>query len=101
MTVAWHRPEYDIMHILKPLSSRSRLYFALSWILELTVRMIFLKELRSLTLLNVDTCHILFSPPDPTAASYPASRLQFSPTPPFTFYDASQSAGYSCPSDDS
>lgn len=101
MTVAWHRPEYDIMHILRPLSSRSRLYFLFSWILELTVRMSFLKKLCSLTLLNVDICNILFSAPDPAAASYPASRLQFSPTPPFTFYDASQSTGYSCPSDDS
>lgn len=37
MAIAWHRPEFDIMHVLQPMSSRSRIYFAFAGTLELIV----------------------------------------------------------------
>jgi hypothetical protein len=62
MALAWYRPELDLLHILEPVSSRSRLYFALSLTLEFVVRIIFLEGLHYLIPLAVDIGDVLLRP---------------------------------------
>lgn len=73
MALAWSRPELALLHTLAPVSSWTRLYFALSLTLEFIVRIMFFEGLHYLILLAVDIGDILLCPQDPAAASYPAS----------------------------
>ncbi|KAF9462097.1 Ima1 N-terminal domain-containing protein [Collybia nuda] len=80
VVVAWHWPNNDILHIHQPMSSRSRLYFAFSWTLELAILVISCLTLRIQQPPAIRLLDSNFHQHMPSRSTTPSSRLN-TPTP--------------------